>query len=120
MRNGKQSDFLFNFIHPDHARLPRHVRIFWNSMGLLIFFVPPFMAITSGLGMVLGLSALQQMCPTLAHGFADDVVALVRFGAIAFASLFLTVDFFERHEFASIVRKDVYEMIEEHVRPSFR
>lgn len=119
MHNDKHGEFLFNFIHPDHARLPRHIRIFWNSIGLLIFFGPPFMAITSGLGMVLGLSALQQLCPALAHGFAHAVIALASFAAIAFASLFLTVDFFERHELARVVRKDIFEMIEEHVRPSF-
>ena len=28
MRNDKRGESLFNFIHPDHARLPRHIRIF--------------------------------------------------------------------------------------------
>ncbi|CAN7744592.1 hypothetical protein LJR267_010484 [Paraburkholderia hospita] len=115
MHYDKHGESLFNFIHPDHARLPRPIRIFWNSLALLIFFAPPLMAVTSGLGMVLGLSSLQQICPPLAHGFAHDVIALVKLVAIALASLFLTVDFFERHELARLVRKDIYVMIEEHV-----
>jgi hypothetical protein len=120
MRNDKDSESLFNFIHPDHARLPRHVRIFWNSVAFLIFFAPPFMTVTSGLGMVLGLSAIQQICPALAQGFAHEAIALAKLGAIALASLFLMVDFFERHELARVVRKDIYEMIEKHVIPLFR
>lgn len=112
MRTGKHSDSLFNFIHPDHAWLPRHIRIFWNSVAFFIFFAPPFMAVTSGLGMVLGLSSLQQIFTPLARGFAHEAIALARFGAIAFTSLFLTVDFFERHELARVVRKDIYDMIE--------
>ncbi|OUL83266.1 hypothetical protein [Paraburkholderia hospita] len=119
MHNDRHGESLFNFIHPDHARLPRYVRIFWNSMAFLIFFAPPFMAVTSGLGMVLGLSAIQQISPSLAHGFAHEAIALVKLGAIALASLFLTVDFLERHELARVVRKDIYEMIEEHVIPLF-
>ncbi|BCG05247.1 hypothetical protein PPGU19_098150 (plasmid) [Paraburkholderia sp. PGU19] len=120
MRNDKHGESLFTFIHPDHARLPRHIRMLWNSVALLIFFAPPFMAVTSGLGMVLGLSSLQQLCPPLAHGFAHEAIALVKLTAIALASLLLTVDFFERHELARLVRKDIYEMIEEHVIPLFR
>ncbi|BCZ85251.1 hypothetical protein [Paraburkholderia terrae] len=120
MHNDKHDESLFNFVHPEHAPLPRRVRIFWNSVAVLIFFAPPFMAVTSGLGVVLGLSSLQQICPALAHGFAQEAIGLVKLGAIALASLFLTVDFFERHELARLVRKDIYEMIEEHVMPLFR
>ncbi|WP_109476940.1 hypothetical protein [Paraburkholderia sp. C35] len=120
MRTGKHSDSLLNFIHPDHACLPFYVRMFFNGVALLIFFAPPFMAITSGLGMVMGLSSLQQIFPALARGFAHEVITLARLGAIAFSSLLLTVDFFERHELARVVRKDIHDMIEEFVMPLFR
>ncbi|MEX3936090.1 hypothetical protein AB4Y32_30580 [Paraburkholderia phymatum] len=120
MHDDPHSRSLFDFVHPDHAWLPRSVRRFWNGVGLLLFFAPPFMGCTSGLGVVLGLSRLEEICPALAQGMALGVIALVKVCAIAFASLFVTADIYGRHELAHLIREDIYEMIEEHIVPLFR
>lgn len=120
MKNDLHSRSLFDFIDSSHAWLPRPVRLFWNSIGVLMFFAPPFMAFTSCLGMMLGLSRLEDICPALAQGIVLGVIALVKLCAIAFASLFVTADIYARHELASFIRKDIYEMIEEHIAPLFR
>ncbi|MFM0632175.1 hypothetical protein [Paraburkholderia xenovorans] len=120
MKNDLHSHSIFNFIDSDHAWLPHSVRLFWNSIGILMFFAPPFMAFMSCLGMVLGLSRLEDICPVLAQGIALGVIDLVKLCSVALTSLFLTADIYYRHELASFIRKDTYEMIEEHIVPLFR
>jgi hypothetical protein len=120
MHNDQQHTSFFNFIHPDHAYLPRPVRIFWNTAAVLIFILPPFMACTSSLGIVLGLDGLQGACPALAQGLALVGLAMVKAGSIALAGLFVTVAFCERHGLAQLIRDDLYDTIEEDVIPLLR
>jgi hypothetical protein len=120
MHNDHQHTSFFNFIHPDHACLPRPVRAIWNTAAVLIFILPFVMACTSCLGIVLGLAGLQAACPVLAQGIALGVIAMVKAGAIALAGLFVTVAFCERHELAQFIRDELYDTIEEDVIPLLR
>lgn len=110
MHNDQQQSF-FNFIHPDHASLPLAVRAFWNSAAVLLFISPYTMAVTSCLGVVLGLDQLQHAWPALTHGLPRGVIELLRDGAIAVSALFVTGAFFERNELAQVIRNDIYEML---------
>jgi hypothetical protein len=120
MRNDQQQTSLFTFIHPDHACLPRSVKAFWNTAAVLMLFAPVFMACTSCLGIVLGLTNLQEAHPVMAHGIALGMIATVKGVAIGFTSLFLTVAFYEREEFVQLVRNDLYDLIEDEVMPLYR
>jgi hypothetical protein len=120
MRNDHQHTSLFNFIHPDHAGLPRPVRVFWNTTAVLVFILPSVMACTACLGIVLGLAGLQTAYPVLAQGLALVVIAMVKAGAVALAGLFITMAFCERHELAQIIRDELYDTIEEDVIPRLR
>jgi hypothetical protein len=120
MHNDQQQTSFFNFIHPDHACLPRPVRMFWNTTAVLMFILPSFMACTSCLGIVLGLDGLQGACPALAQGLALGVIAVIKGSAVALTGLFVTIAFCERHTLAQLIRDDMYDTIEEDVIPLLR
>lgn len=84
-------------------------------MAILIFTLPTFLACISCRGIVLGLYELQEADPALAQGLALAVVAMIKAGSVAFAGLFITVLFWERHELAQHIRNEVYEAIEEDI-----
>jgi hypothetical protein len=73
MQNDQQQTSLFSFIHPDHACLPLPVRAFFNTAATLIFLAPALMASTSCLGILLGLTGLQEAFPTLSQGIAQGL-----------------------------------------------
>ncbi|RFU44470.1 hypothetical protein [Paraburkholderia sp. DHOC27] len=120
MHNDQQQTPYFSFLHPDHACLPRSVKVFWNTAAVLLFFSPVIMACTSCLGVVLGLASLQGTFPALAQGIALGVIVAVKGIAIGFTSLFVTVAIYEREEFAQFVRDDLYDLIEEEIMPRYR
>jgi hypothetical protein len=120
MHNDQQQTSFFSFIHSDHACLPSSVKAFWNTAAVLMFFSPVFMACTSCLGIVLGLTSLQGIYPALAQGVALGAIATVKGTAIGFTSLFVTVAIYERDQFAQFVRDDLYDLIEDEVMPLYR
>jgi hypothetical protein len=109
-----------NFIAPEHACLPRHVKAFWNIAAIAIFMMAFVLPLTSCLGVVLGLSALQDAFPAFAQGFALVAIAIVKSSTIGLSGGFLTVAFCERHHLAKVSRDHLYEIIEEEVMPMYR
>ena len=120
MHSDQNCSSFFNFIHPDHATLPRPIRAFWNTVGVLAFTTPFVMACTSCLGIVLGLAGLQATFPVLLQGAAIVVIAMLKGGATALTGLFLTVGYCERHGLSKSIRDDLYDAIEKDVVPNFR
>jgi hypothetical protein len=120
MHNDQQQTSFFSFIHADHACLPRSVKAFWNTAAVLMLFAPVFIACTSCLGIVLGLASLQEAYPALAQGIALGAIVTVKGVAVGFTSLFLTIAFYERKEFARFIRDDLYDLIEDEVMPLYR
>jgi hypothetical protein len=120
MQNDQQQTSLFSFIHPDHACLPLPVRAFFNTAATLIFLAPALMASTSCLGILLGLTGLQEAFPTLSQGIALGLIDVIKGCTIGFTALLLTVVFYEREQLAQLTREDMYRTIEEQIMPMFR
>jgi hypothetical protein len=119
MHNDQKTGSFFNFIHPDHECLPRTVRVLFNAAAVAMFFAPVVIASASCLGIVLGLSRLQDALPLLAQGLALTVIAMIKGNTVALTGLLVTAAYCERELFAQFIRDDLYDTIKKDVMPRF-
>jgi hypothetical protein len=117
MQSDKKTASRFRFIHPDHASLPVHVRIFWNTVAMGMLILPFVMPATLAIGVVLGLSALQDNFPALGTGIALLAITAVKATTVSVACMCSAVAFSWRARLSEIARDELYQTIQNDVLP---
>jgi hypothetical protein len=90
----------------------------FQHCGHIDFFSPG--SYGQHLGILLGLTGLQEAFPTLSQGIALGLIDVIKGCTIGFTALLLTVVFYEREQLAQLTREDMYRTIEEQIMPMFR